>query len=138
MKHVRSVTVGKPLIMGRRTYESIGRPLPDRTNIVLTRDPSFTADGVKVARTPEEAIALAGDAPETIVFGGADVFKVFMPMVDRVYLTEVDADVKDGDTFFPPFTQGINFRVLENVPHPADERHPYAFRFMTLERIRKP
>ncbi len=138
MKHVRAVTIGKPLIMGRRTYESIGRPLPDRTNIVLTRDPSFKADGVKVARTPEEAIALAGDAPETIVFGGADIFKLFMAKVDRLYLTEVDADVKDGDTFFPPFTQGINFKVLENVPHPADERHAYAFRFMTLERIHEP
>ena len=136
MKHVRAVTIGKPLIMGRRTYDSIGRPLPDRTNIVLTRDPTFAADGVKVARTPEEAIALAGDAPETIVFGGADIFKLFMPMVDRIYLTEVDADVKDGDTFFPPFTQGINFTVLENVPHPADERHPHAFRFLTLERTR--
>ncbi len=135
MKHVRAVTIGKPLIMGRRTYESIGRPLPDRTNIVLTRDPSFKADGVTVARTPEEAIALAGDAPETIVFGGADIFKLFMPTVERLYLTEVDADVKDGDTFFPPFAQGVNFEVLENVPHPADERHAYAFRFMTLERI---
>lgn len=137
MKHVRALTVGKPLIMGRRTYESIGRPLPDRTNIVLTRDPSFAADGVKVARTPEEAIALAGDASETIVFGGADVFKLFMPMVDRLYLTEVDTDVKDGDTFFPAFPKGTNFTVLENVPHPADERHAHAFRFLTLERIRE-
>ncbi len=137
MKHVRALTVGKPLIMGRRTYQSIGRPLPERTNIVLTRDPSFKAEGVLVARTPEEAVALAGDAPETIVFGGAEVFRQFMPMVDRVYLTEVDADVKDGDTFFPPFGQ-IDFRVLENVPHAADERHPHSFRFLTLERIRKP
>lgn len=137
MKHVKALTVGKPLIMGRRTYESIGRPLPDRTNIVLTRDPTFKADGVKVARTPEEAIALAGDAPETIVFGGADIFKLFMPMVDRLYLTEVDADVKDGDTFFPAFANGMSFTVLENVPHPADERHPYAFRFLTLERVRE-
>ena len=123
--------------MGRRTYESIGRPLPDRTNIVLTRDPSFKANGVKVARTPEEALTLAGDAPETIVFGGAEVFKQFMPMVDRVYLTEVDVDVEDGDTVFPSFGN-IDFRVLENVPHAADERHPYSFRFLTLERIRKP
>jgi dihydrofolate reductase len=61
-----------------------------------------------------------------------------MPMVDRIYLTEVDAEVKDGDTFFPPFTQGINFTVLENLPHAADERHPYSFRFMTLERINTP
>jgi dihydrofolate reductase len=137
MKHVRALTVGKPLIMGRRTYESIGHPLPDRANIVLTRDPSFKAEGVKVARTPEEALAFAGDAPEAIVFGGAEVFRQFMPMVDRVYLTEVDADVKDGDTFFPPFGD-IDFRVLENLPHAADERHPYSFRFLTLERIRKP
>jgi len=137
MKHVRALTVGKPLIMGRRTYESIGHPLPDRSNIVLSRDPSFKAEGVLVARTPEEAVALAGDAPETIVFGGAEVFRQFMPLVDRVYLTEVDADVKDGDTFFPSFGQ-IDFRVLENVPHAADERHPYSFRFLTLERIRKP
>ena len=137
MKHVREVTIGKPLIMGRRTYDSIGRALPQRTNIVLTRDPSFHAEGVHVARTPEEALALAGDAPETIVFGGAEVFKQFMPLVDRVYMTAVEAEVPGGDTFFPSFGN-IDFRVLENVAHPADERHPYAFRFMTLERIRKP
>lgn len=137
MKHVRALTVGKPLIMGRRTYESIGHPLPDRTNIVLTRDPTFKADGVLVSRTPQEAIALAGDAPETIVFGGAEVFRQFMPMVDRVYLTEVDTEVKDGDTFFPSFGD-IDFKVLENVPHAADDRHPFPFRFLTLERIRKP
>jgi dihydrofolate reductase len=137
MKHVRAVTIGKPLIMGRRTYESIGRPLPDRTTIVLTHDPAFAPLGVEIARTPEEAIALAGDAPETIVFGGAEVFRQFMPMVDRMYLTEVDADVKDGDTFFPPFERG-DFRVLDNVTHPADERHAFPFTFLTLERIRRP
>jgi dihydrofolate reductase len=137
MKHVRALTVGKPLIMGRRTYESIGKPLPERTSIVLTRDPSFKAEGVLVAHTPKEALALAGDAPETIVFGGADVFRQFMPMVDRVYLTEVEADVTDGDAFFPSFDP-IDFTVVENVPHAADDRHPYAFRFLTLERIRKP
>jgi dihydrofolate reductase len=138
MKHVRAVTVGKPVIMGRRTYESFPkRPLPDRTNIVLTRDPAFKAEGALVARTADEALKLAGDAPETIVFGGAAVFKEFMPMIDRVYLTEVDADVKDGDTFFPPWGP-IDFTVVENVPHAADDRHPYSFRFLTLDRIRKP
>ena len=136
MKHVREVTMGKPLIMGRRTYDSIGKPLPGRTSIVLTSDPSFHPAGVLVARTPEEALALAGDAPETIVFGGAGVFKAFMPLVDRVYLTEVDAEVPDADTFFPPWGKGINFRELERVAHPADERHPYSFRLLTLERIR--
>ena len=135
MKHVRELTIGKPLIMGRRTYDSIGRPLPQRTNIVLTRDPSFHPDGVRVARTPDEALKIAGDAPEVIVFGGADVFRQFLPMAERIYLTQVDADV-GGDTFFD--FGGTNWRVLENTAHPADERHAYPFNFITLERIREP
>jgi dihydrofolate reductase len=134
MKHVREVTTGKPLIMGRRTYESIGRPLPKRTNIVLTRDPAFRPEGVLVARTPDEALALAGDAPETIVFGGAEVFRHFLPMAERIYLTEVDADV-GGDTYFD-FGEK-DWRVVETKAHPADERHAYPFKFMTLERVRK-
>lgn len=134
MRHVRALTVGKPLIMGRRTYESIGRPLRDRTNIVLTRDPSFHPEGVKVARSTDEALALAGDAPEIIVFGGADVFAQFLPMTDRIYMTEVDAEV-EGDTYFSP---GGDWRVVEREQHQADDRHPFAFRFLTLERIRNP
>lgn len=135
MKHVRELTIGKPLIMGRRTYDSIGRPLPQRTNIVLTRDPTFTAEGVLVARTPDEALALAGDAPEIIVFGGAEVFRQFLPRTDRIYLTEVDADV-GGDTTFE-FAE-TDWRVLDRTEHPADDRHPYPFRFVTLERVREP
>lgn len=134
LKHVRSLTVGKPLIMGRRTYESIGRPLPDRTNIVLTRDPAFQAEGVKVASTPEEALALAGDAPEVIVFGGAEVFARFLPLTDRIYLTEVDTEAA-GDTFFPALDPR-QWRETERVEHPADAKHAYPFRFVTLERER--
>lgn len=132
MKRVRALTVGKPLIMGRRTYDSIGRPLPQRTNIVLTRDPGFRADGVLVARNVDDALRLAGDAPEVIVFGGADIFRAFLPMADRLYLTEVDADV-GGDTFFPEIDLR-DWREVERVEHPKDERHPYAFRFLTLDR----
>ena len=134
MRRVRQVTMGKPLIMGRRTYESIGRPLSGRTNIVLTRDPAFHPEGVLTARTPEEALGLAGDAPEVIVFGGAQVFRQFLAMADRIYLTQVDADV-GGDTYFD-FNR-TDWREVENVPHPADERHPYPFNFLTLDRIRK-
>ncbi|HUQ42071.1 MAG TPA: dihydrofolate reductase [Candidatus Limnocylindrales bacterium] len=134
MKHVRSLTIGKPLIMGRRTYDSIGHPLPERTNIVMTRDPGFKADGVKVARTPEEALAIAGDAPEVIVFGGAEVFTRFLPMTDRIYMTEVDAD-SAGDTFFPALDPA-QWRETERVEHPADARHAHSFRFITLERQR--
>ncbi len=135
MRHVREITTGKPLIMGRRTYASIGRPLSGRTNIVLTRDPAFHQEGVLTARTPEEALALAGDVPEVIVFGGAEVFRQFLPIADRIYLTQVDADV-GGDTYFD--FGGTDWRVIENTPHPADERHPYPFSFLTLDRIRKP
>ena len=134
MKHVRELTIGKPLIMGRRTYESIGRPLPQRTSIVLTRDPAFRPLGVIVARTPEEALAIADGAPEVIIFGGAEVFRHFLPIADRIYLTEVDADV-GGDTYFD--FAGTDWRVLENTAHPADERHAFPFKFITLERIRK-
>jgi len=134
MRRVRQVTMGKPLIMGRRTYESIGRPLSGRTNIVLTRDPAFHPEGVLTARTPEEALGLAGDAPEVIVFGGAQVFRQFLAMADRIYLTQVDADV-GGDTYFD--FNGTDWLVVENVPHPADEHHPYPFNFLTLDRIRK-
>ena len=135
MKHVREVTNGKPLIMGRRTYASIGRPLKGRTNIVLTRDPAFHAEGILTARTPDEALALAGDVPEVIVFGGAEVFRQFLPRADRIYLTQVDADV-GGDTYFD-FDES-DWLVVENTPHPADERHAYGFNFLTLDRIRKP
>lgn len=135
MKRVRELTVGKPLIMGRRTWESIGRPLPERTSIVLTRDAGFRCEGCLVARTPDEALQLAGAAPEVIVFGGAAVFKTFLPRADRIYLTEVDADV-GGDTFFPPLDPA-EWEVLEAVEHPADERHPYDFSFLMLDRKRR-
>ena len=135
LKHVRDLTIGKPLIMGRRTWESIGRPLPKRTSIVLTRDRAFNCDGCLIARTPDEAMKLAGDAPEVIIFGGSRVFEDFLPRADRIYLTEVDADV-GGDTFFPPLDPA-EWDVIEAVEHPADERHPYDFSFLTLDRKRK-
>src|SRR5438045_8304085 len=112
--------------MGRRTYDSIGRPLPDRTNIVMTRDLSFHPDGVKVARSKEQALALAGDAPEIIVFGGAEIFKLFLAEVERLYMTAVDAHL-EGDTYFDMALD--DWRVVENQRHEADERHASALTF---------
>ena len=132
MRHVRDITMGKPLIMGRRTYDSIGRALPGRTSIVLTRDAGFHADGVIVAHTPEEALRRAGDVPEAIGFGGAEVFRAFLPMADHIYLTEVDAKA-GGDTFFPELDPS-DWRESDRVEHAKDERHPFAFRFLTLDR----
>jgi len=134
MRHVRALTIGKPVIMGRRTYDSIGKPLPDRTNIVMTRDVSFHPDGVKVARSKEQALALAGDAPEIIVFGGAEIFTLFLAEVERLYMTAVDAHL-EGDTYFDMGPD--DWRVVENERHEADARHAYAFNFYTLDRIRR-
>lgn len=134
MRRVRALTMGKPLIMGRRTYESIGRPLEGRTSIVLTRDPGFKAEGVKVARTPDEALALAGDAPEVIVFGGAEVFQAFLPRADRLYVTEIDADIP-GDRTFPGIDER-EWREVERTECQPDERNPHAYRFLTLDRRR--
>jgi dihydrofolate reductase len=135
MKHVRDVTMGKPLIMGRRTWDSIGRPLPGRTSIVLTRDRAFRCDGCLVARTADEALRLAGAVPEVIVFGGAGVFEEYLPLADRIYLTEVEAEA-DADTFFPKIDPS-QWREVERARHPADERHAHAFSWVTLERVRK-
>ena len=132
MRHVRDVTMGKPLIMGRRTWESIGRPLPGRTSIVLTRDREFRCDGCLIARTADEALTLAGAAPEVIVFGGAGVFEEYLPLADRIYLTAVDAEV-EGDTYFDMGKD--DWRVVTNERHEADDRHKYAFNIYVLDRI---
>ena len=121
MRRVRELTMGKPLIMGRRTYESIGRPLEGRTSIVLTRDPAFRAEGVLVARSEDEALALAGGAPEVIVFGGSEVFARFLPRADRLYITEIDPN---------------EWREVERAEQSPDERNPHPYRFLTLDRIR--
>ena len=132
MKHVRAVTAGKPLIIGRRNYESFPRrPLPDRKNIVLTRDPAYKAEGAFVAHSKAEALALAGNAPEIIVFGGAEIYRLFEQEVERIYLTAVDAEVP-GDTYYKP---SGDWRVVSRTDHPADERHAYPFSFQDLERI---
>jgi dihydrofolate reductase len=133
-RRMRQLTMGKPLIMGRRTYESIGRPLEGRTSIVLTRDPAFHAVGVKVARSPDEALVLAGDVDEVIVFGGTDIFRQFLPRADRLYVTEIDADIA-GDRTFPEIDPR-EWREVERTELPADERNPHPYRFLTLDRRR--
>lgn len=134
MRRVRQLTMGKPLIMGRRTYDSIGRPLDGRTSIVLTRDPSFHPDGVLVARTPDEAVALAGNVDEAIVFGGTEVFRQFLPRADRLYITEIDAEF-EGDRTFPEIDES-DWREVEREEFAPTERNPYRYRFLTLDRMR--
>lgn len=108
LKYFRAVTMGKPIVMGRRTYESIGRPLPGRANIVVTRNPAFHAAGVDVAATPANALRLAerraaeAGVAEIMIIGGAEIYRAVLPYADRIYLTEVH-DAVEGDTVFPEF-----------------------------------
>ncbi len=135
LKHFKRQTVGKTVLMGRRTWDSLGRPLPQRTNWVLTRDRDFRADGARVFRHLDEALSAHGDAEqgaELMVIGGAELYRQTLPLAQRLYLTEVDAEL-DGDTHFPAFDRA-DWREVEAESHPADERHAWPYRFVTLER----
>jgi dihydrofolate reductase len=128
----RAQTMGKPVAMGRKTWESIGRPLPGRQNIVITRDRGYVATGVEVVHTPEAAVKSAGEAPELMVIGGAGIFRAFRPWASRLYLTRVDA-VVEGDTRFPA-PDPARWKLLTAESHAADERHVYPFEFQVYER----
>lgn len=127
LKRFKALTMGKPMIMGRRTFESFPAPLPGRRHIVLTRDPRWRADGAEVARSPEEALRLAGD--DAAVIGGAEVFALFADRADRVELTEVHDDAA-GDTIVPPFT---GWREVAREDRAAEAGRP-AYSFVTLVR----
>lgn len=156
----KSITMGKPMIMGRRTWESIGRPLPGRRSIVLTRTRDFVAEGAEVARTPEEALRLAaggvasaedsgragefgrggapgagagaGANPEVMVIGGAAVFRAFLPQAERIHWTQVLAHV-GGDVRFPDLDLG-EWEEIERRDIPADERNAFATCYRLLTR----
>jgi dihydrofolate reductase len=136
LKHFKRLTVGKPVVMGRRTFESIGKPLPGRHNIVLTRDPSWRAEGVTVVTNLAEAIAAAGLDPKTradevMIIGGAAIYAEALPIATRVYLTEIHA-VPEGDTWLPAF-DSVRWRETAREDHPAEDDRP-AYSFVTLER----
>lgn len=133
LHYFKQMTMGKPMIMGRKTYQSIGWPLPGRDNIILTRDPIFQATGCQVVHTIAEALAAAGSGREIMVIGGGEIYAAFFPLAKRLYLTLVEATV-EGDTFFPPYPAG-EWQTVSDLPHPADEKQPYPFRFVTLERL---
>ena len=136
LKYFKSVTMGKPIVMGRKTYDSIGRPLPGRTNIVITRDASWSAPGVEVAQTLETALELgatacdAAGAEEIMVIGGEQIYRMTLDSAERLYLTQVDAEV-EGDAFFPEIDPKIWNQVSVQVPEKTDT-HPY--KFLILDR----
>lgn len=132
MKRFRDVTRGKPVIMGRKTFESIGHSLPDRTNIIITRDKDFVADGCTIVHSIEEAITSVGEAEEAMVIGGSSVFQQFLPYAKRMYLTIIDEDI-EGDALFPEFDKN-EWREQERIAYEPDEKNKYRYVFLTLER----
>lgn len=128
----KRITMGHPIVMGRRTHESIGKPLPGRHNIVVTRNPGYKAPGCTVVGSLDAAYAAAGSVEEVCVIGGSGIFEAALSGADRIYFTDVQADV-EGDTYFPPFDRS-KWRETELQRHDADERHSYPFRILQLDR----
>lgn len=133
MRHFRAVTLDKPVIMGSRTFTSIGRPLPRRLNIVLSRQPDFLAPGCVVVASVEEALKAAGTSSrEIMVIGGAQVYEAFLARAQRLYLTFVDND-QDGDAHFPIYVER-EWKVVSSNLYPPDSESPWAIRIEVLER----
>ena len=132
LRFFKRMTLGKPIIMGRKTFESIGRPLPKRHNIILTRNTDFTVDGCTVVHTADEALAAAGDVAEVVIIGGAAIYELFLPHITKLYLTVVQAE-PEGDTLFPAIDLDAWIPV-DWEHHAADEHHAHAFEWQIWER----
>ena len=138
LKYFKRCTSGKAIIMGRKTFESIGRPLPNRTNIVISRNPEFNMDGVKVVSTLDEAIELAkavneiNGIDEIMVIGGATIYELTLPLADRLYLTHVHANV-EGDAYFPE-VDFSSWHEVERADYSASETNPYDYSFVVYEK----
>lgn len=138
LKYFKRITLGKPIIMGRKTFDSIGRPLPGRANIVVTRNSDYAAEGVHVASSLDDALALAADialidgVEEALVIGGAQIYEEAIPRADRLYLTEVHAEVA-GDAFLSPIETG-EWREVSREERVAEPPNPFNYSFVVYER----
>jgi dihydrofolate reductase len=128
----KALTMGKPIVMGRKTFESIGRALPGRQNIVITTQTDFAADGCDVVSSPEAAIAVAADAEEIMIIGGGEIYRLFLPLADRIYLTRVNVDL-EGDTVIPPFGES-DWLETAREEYSANESNDYDFAILTYSR----
>ena len=134
LKRFKRLTLGKPMVMGRKTFESIGKPLPGRQNIVVTRDTNYRREGITVVHDLDAALQAAGAAPEVMVIGGAELFRLCLPRAARVHLTRVHGDIA-GDVVWPELDIR-EWQVIEREPHDADPQHAYAMTFELWEKRR--
>ena len=132
LKRFKAMTMGKPLIMGRKTHESIGRPLPGRKNIILTQSQEFKAEGCTVVHSLEEALLAAGEVDEVMIMGGSGIYDQSLDRANRLYITEVHADVS-GDVYFPEFDGG-EWVEIEREDHSADDKNDFDYSFVVKER----
>ena len=135
LKHFKRNTLGKPVLMGRKTLEAIGRPLPERRNLVLTRDAGFRAAGCETVTSLDAATAAVAGEPELMVIGGGEVYRLAWERTDRVYLTRIQADVEGADTFFPKL-EPVRWREVSREEHRADEKNPFDYEFLVFDRLR--
>jgi len=134
LKFFKAKTLHHCLIMGRKTFETPGHPLPDRRSIVITRDKHYAHDRAEVVHSLEEALQRTADeSGEVFIGGGAQIYRLALPIADRLYLTVIHTTVEDGDTFFPEFDES-DWDLAEAVPHAADEKNPFDCTFKTYER----
>ena len=132
-KYFKSVTMGKPILMGRKTFESIGKALPGRKNIVITRDNNFTAEGVVTVHSIEAALEESREFDDVMVIGGASFYEQMLSKVDTLYVTVVH-EFFDADAFFPEI-KANEWKIVEQVEHDVDENHAYPFSFITYRRV---
>ncbi|WP_216092555.1 dihydrofolate reductase [Candidatus Marithrix sp. Canyon 246] len=133
LKHFRKITMGKPIIMGRKTYESIGHALPGRLNIVLTNNINFSLDNCTVMHTIKEILSFSKDYDESVVIGGAKLYESFLPQIQRMYITRIHAEFI-GDTYFPNY-DSTEWREIQKQTYLADQKNSYNYSFSILERI---
>lgn len=134
LQRFKALTMSKPVVMGRLTHESIGRALPGRQNIVITRQQGYAADGCDVVQSTDAAVAAAADAAEIMIIGGGDIYRQFLPRAHRIYLTRVDVEL-EGDAHFPSL-DAADWQELASEEHAADESNEYSYSFKVLERAR--
>jgi dihydrofolate reductase len=133
LKHFKSLTMGHHIVMGRKTYESIGRPLPGRTSVVVSRNVHYSPTGVILARSLEAAISACGDETEIFVIGGAELYRQAINLADRIYLTEIEADIQ-GDAHFTEL-DGKLWQETGRISHAPDEKNLYCYHFVVYDRM---
>lgn len=134
LAHFKKVTTGKPVIMGRKTFDSIGRLLPGRRNIIVSRQAKPALLAADWVHSLEEALSLVADVPEVMVIGGAELYKQALPLASRLYITEIELSTT-GDAFFPDYQSSATWALVDSEFYPADDKNPFSCNFKTFERV---